>query len=173
MTYRWFVSAVVLACVAALSLPSAHAQFFGDVGGEVRGEYGAWKLRCDTIPGARDEQCAITQYVTAADRENVGLSVVFLRTADKQAELLRVLAPLGVYLTTGLGLRIDSEEIGQVAFQRCLPNGCFVEVSLDETLLAKFRAGSEALFIINEIPTEGIGIPISLEGFSAGFDALP
>jgi invasion protein IalB len=35
------------------------------------------------------------------------------------------------------------------------------------------QAGSQATFIIFQTPEEGIGIPISLNGFSAGFDALP
>jgi invasion protein IalB len=62
--------------------------------GEVKGKYGDWDLRCDTPPGAQTQQCFITQFVTAEDRENVGLSIVVMKTADKQARILRVLAPL-------------------------------------------------------------------------------
>lgn len=151
---------------AAAALPAA-AQ------GEIKSTHGDWQLRCDTPPGAGSEQCALIQNVTAEDRDNVGLSVIVLKTADKQARILRVLAPLGVLLPSGLGLKVDEADIGRAAFVRCLPNGCIAEVILEEELLSKFQAGSLATFIIFQTPEEGIGIPISLKGFSAGFNALP
>jgi invasion protein IalB len=141
--------------------------------GEVKAKYGDWDLRCDTPPGAQDQQCVIMQFVTAEDRENVGLSVVVMKTADKQARLLRVLAPLGVLLPRGLGLRIDDTDMGTTGFIRCLPNGCVSEVLMDENLIGKLRAGEQAMFIIFQTPEEGIGVPISLNGFGEGFDALP
>ncbi|MES0880165.1 invasion associated locus B family protein [Roseibium sp. SCP14] len=141
--------------------------------GEVRSTHGDWQMRCDTPPGASGEQCALIQNVTASDRENVGLSVIILKTADKQARILRVLAPLGVLLPSGLGLRVDNADIGRAGFVRCLPNGCIAEVILEEDLLSKLKAGAQATFIIFQTPEEGIGIPISLNGFSSGFDSLP
>lgn len=141
--------------------------------GEVKSSHGDWQMRCDTPPGAASEQCALIQNVTAEDRENVGLSVIVLKTADKQARILRVLAPLGVLLPSGLGLRVDEADIGRAGFVRCLPNGCIAEVILDEQLLTKLKGGAQATFIIFQTPEEGIGIPISLDGFSAGFDLLP
>lgn len=99
--------------------------------------------------------------------------MIVLKTADKQARILRVLAPLGVLLPSGLGLRVDNADIGRAGFVRCLPNGCIAEVILEDQLINKMKAGSQATFIIFQTPEEGIGIPISLKGFSAGFDALP
>jgi invasion protein IalB len=141
--------------------------------GEVKGKYGDWDLRCDTPPGAQTEQCFITQFVTAEDRENVGLSIVVIKTADKQARILRVLAPLGVLLPRGLGLRIDEADLGTTGFVRCLPNGCVAEVLMDDNLVGQLRSGTQAMFIIFQTPEEGIGVPISLAGFGEGFDALP
>jgi invasion protein IalB len=141
--------------------------------GEVKGKYGDWDLRCDTPPGAQNQQCVIMQFVTAEDRENVGLSVVVMKTADKQARILRVLAPLGVLLPRGLGLRIDETDMGTTGFIRCLPNGCVSEVLMDDSLIGQLRSGKQAMFIIFQTPEEGIGVPISLNGFGEGFDALP
>jgi invasion protein IalB len=47
------------------------------------------------------------------------------------------------------------------------------EVILEDKLLTALRSGSTATFIIFQTPEEGIGIPISLNGFGPGFDALP
>ena len=141
--------------------------------GEVKSKHGDWDLRCDTPAGAQSQQCVIMQFVTAQDRENVGLSVVVMKTADKQARILRVLAPLGVLLPRGLGLRIDDTDMGTTGFIRCLPNGCVSEVLMDDTLIQQLRSGKQAMFIIFQTPEEGIGVPISLAGFGEGFDALP
>ena len=141
--------------------------------GAVKAKHGDWELRCDTPPGAQTDQCYIMQFVTAEDRENVGLSVVVMKTADKQARILRVLSPLGVLLPRGLGLRIDGADLGATSFIRCLPNGCVSEVLMDESLTTQLRTGKEAMFVIFQTPEEGIGVPISLAGVGEGFDALP
>lgn len=141
--------------------------------GAVRAQYGDWQMSCDTPPGASFEQCAIIQNVTAEDQPNVGLSVIVLKTADRQARLLRVLAPLGVLLPNGLGLNIDGKDIGRVAFVRCLPNGCVAEVVLDDELIATLSEGETAIFVVFKTPEEGVGIPVSLNGFSDGFAQLP
>lgn len=170
MISRLVTIAASLALVSAVSVfnaPGALAQ------GEIKATHGDWQMRCDTPPGATGEQCALMQNVTAADRENVGLSVIILRTADKKARILRVLAPLGVLLPSGLGLRVDDADIGRAGFVRCLPNGCVAEVILEDALIDQLKNGSQATFIIFQTPEEGIGIPISLNGFSAGYAALP
>ena len=151
---------------ASLVIPAA-AQ------GTVRGEYGDWQMSCDTPPGASFEQCAIIQNVMAEDEPNVGLSVIVLRTADREARLLRVLAPLGVLLPNGLGLNVDGQDMGRVAFVRCLPNGCIAEVILDDSLIQTLSDGEEAIFVVFKTPEEGIGIPVSLNGFDEGFTQLP
>ncbi len=141
--------------------------------GTVKAEYGDWQMSCDTPPGASFEQCAIIQNVLAEDQPNVGLSVIVLRTADREARLLRVLAPLGVLLPNGLGLNVDGTDMGRVAFVRCLPNGCIAEVELDEEIIKVLSEGTNAIFVVFKTPEEGVGIPVSLNGFAEGFAALP
>ena len=141
--------------------------------GVVRSVHGDWQIRCDTPAGAQTEQCALIQSVTAEDRPNVGLTVIVLKTADQRSRLMRVLAPLGVLLPSGLGLKIDQADVGRAGFVRCLPNGCVAEVIMDEKLIGQLKSGQIATFIIFQTPEEGIGIPVSLSGFTQGFDKLP
>lgn len=141
--------------------------------GIVKAQYDDWQMSCDTPPGANAEQCAIIQNVSADNQPNVGLSVIILKTADGKARLLRVLAPLGVLLPNGLGLNVDGKDLGRVAFVRCLPNGCVAEVAMDDALLNTLSTGTKAIFVVFKTPEEGIGIPVSLKGFSQGFAALP
>lgn len=167
-----FSAFLASACAAAALMlyvtPPAQAQ-----SGAVRSTHGAWNVVCDTPAGASSEQCVLMQNVIAEDRPELGLSVVVLRTADQKARILRVLAPLGVLLPNGLGLNIDGSDIGRAYFVRCFTDGCYAEVILEEGLLANFRSGSNATFIVFQTPEEGIGIPVDLTGFTDGYNALP
>jgi invasion protein IalB len=153
--------------LAAASAERAAAQ------GAVKSVHKDWQIRCDTPPGAKGEQCALIQSVTAEDRANIGLTVIVLKTADLKSRLMRVVAPLGVLLPSGLGLKIDNADIGRAGFVRCLPNGCIAEVVMDDALITKLRTSKTATFIIFQTPEEGIGFPISLAGFGEGYDKLP
>jgi invasion protein IalB len=160
---------VALIGVAALigAAPSARAQ------GVVRAKHGDWEMRCETPPGAAHEQCALIQSVAAEDRPNVSLVVIVLKTADGKSRLLRVIAPLGVLIPSGLGLKIDQTDVGRAGFVRCLPNGCVAEVVMDDKLLDQMKTGTSATFIIFQTPEEGVGIPLALAGFKEGMDQLP
>jgi invasion protein IalB len=160
-------AAVAVAVWSAVTAVPALAQ------GTVKSVHGDWQVRCDTPPGAQGEQCALIQSVTAEDRPNVGLTVIMLKTADQKNRLMRVLAPLGVLLPSGLGLKIDKTDVGRAGFVRCLPNGCVAEVQMDDNLVKQLRSGQSATFIIFQTPEEGIGIPMGLKGFGEGYDKLP
>jgi len=141
--------------------------------GAVRSVHNDWQIRCETPPGAQSEQCALFQSVIAEDRANVTLTVVVLKTADQKSRLMRVVAPLGVLLPSGLGLKIDQTDVGRAGFVRCLQRGCYAEVVMDDNLLKQLRTGQTATFIIFLTPEEGIGFPMSLKGFGDGYDKLP
>ena len=85
----------------------------------VRETHGAWQVSCRTPPGAKEEKCALVQSVTAEDRPNVGLTVVFYKAIGEDKKLLRVVVPLGVLLPTGLGLKIDGQDVGNAPFLKC------------------------------------------------------
>jgi invasion protein IalB len=166
---------LVARCVAAGALgaavlcsgpQSAAAQ------GMVRNTFGDWQLRCETPAGAKAEQCAMVQYLAAEDRPNLTLVVIVLKTADNRGYLLRVVAPLGVLLPSGLGLKIDKIDVGRAGFVRCLTTGCVAEVVMDDGLVKQFSGGAQATFIVFQTPEEGVGIPLSMKGFAQGFESL-
>ena len=76
-------------------------------------------------------------------------------------------------LPSGLGLKIDQADIGRAGFVRCLPSGCVAEVVMEDKLIQQLSTGTTATFIIFQTPEEGIGIPLSLNGFKDGFAKLP
>ena len=153
--------------VALIAPASAQAQ------GAVKSRHGDWEMRCETPPGASREQCALIQSIAAEDKPNVTLVVIVLKTADGKARLLRVIAPLGVLLPAGLGLKVDATDVGRAGFVRCLASGCVAEVVMEDKLIEQLGAGKNATFIIFNTPEEGIGIPLVLDGFKDGFAKLP
>jgi invasion protein IalB len=166
-TFRLFLP-VLMAIMAWGQLDSAaFAQ------GAVKSKFNDWEMRCETPPGASREQCALIQSIAAEDKPNVSLVVIVLKTADGKSRLLRVIAPLGVLLPAGLGLKIDQTDVGRAGFVRCLQSGCVAEVVLEDKLIDQLGSGQTATFIIFNTPEEGIGIPLSLAGFKDGFAKLP
>lgn len=168
---RRIVSVAAFAGMIFSIIATGHAPALAQ--GVVRATNGEWQTRCETPPGASSEQCALVQNVAAEDRPNISLLVIVLKTADNKSRLLRVVAPLGVLLPAGLGLKIDQTDVGRAGFVRCLATGCIAEVVMDDTLLNRLKEGKTATFIVFQTPEEGIGIPVALDGFGKGFDALP
>ncbi|MDH6635710.1 UNVERIFIED_ORG: invasion protein IalB [Methylobacterium sp. SuP10 SLI 274] len=91
-----------LALVAATAATVLAAGGAAQAQGTVRKTFDDWQLRCETPAGAKAEQCALVQYVAAEDRPNLNLVVIVLKIADNRGYLLRVQAPLGILLTSGL-----------------------------------------------------------------------
>ncbi|MDA7947310.1 MAG: invasion associated locus B family protein [Hyphomicrobiaceae bacterium] len=167
--FRTILACMLAACFLAAipQSPGAFAQT------KPKEKFGDWEVNCGKPPGARQQRCALVQSVIDEERANVGLRVVFLLTSDGR-KVLRVVAPLGVLLPFGLGLRIDEEPIGDkpLPFIRCRPMGCISEIVVKNALLDKLKAGKTALFIIVETKEEGRAIPVSLSGFSKGLERL-
>lgn len=163
----------LLVLALASCLPAGGARAQSGASGTVRSQHGAWAVVCDQPAGAAGDQCALLQNVVAEDRPEIGLSVVALKTADRKARILRVLAPLGILLPNGLGLYVDGKNIGRAQFVRCFSDGCYAEVILAEPLLKTLSSGKSATFIVFQTPEQGIGIPVDLKGFAEGFAALP
>lgn len=140
----------------------------------VKGSFGHWTIRCEVPVGAKSEQCALVQSVSAEDHPGISAVVIVLKSAESPgSRILRVVVPLGILLPAGLGLRIDDSDIGRTGFMRCISTGCVAEVVMDETLTNKLRVGDTAFFVVFQTSEEGIGLPVTLSGFSAGLDALP
>ncbi|CCJ08498.1 invasion associated locus B family protein [Methylocystis sp. SC2] len=164
---RHQVAAAASLLLLGLSAGASHAQ------SPAKAKFGDWEMRCERPAGAAAEQCALIQSVVAEDKSNVNLVVIVLKTSDGKSRLLRVIAPLGVLLPNGLGLKIDQVDVGRAGFVKCLPTGCVAEVMMDDKLIDQLKSGKTATFIIHQVPEEGIGLPLTLQGFKDGFAKLP
>ncbi len=155
---------------ALFAVTPAHAA--NNVGEKIVATYGEWEVICAKPLGAKSEKCGAVSKVKAADIPDVGLVITFMKTSRNDKILLRIRAPLGILLPTGLGLKIDDKDVGRVNFVRCTVSGCIANVFIDATLEKKFKNGNTAMFIIFKTPERGIAIPISLKGLTKAYKAM-
>ncbi len=159
---------VLLVSTAPFSSPA----FAGKNGEKVVAVHGEWEVICAKPLGAKTEKCGAVSKVKAADIPDVGLVITFMKTSRNDKVLLRIRAPLGILLPTGLGLKIDDKDVGRVNFVRCTVSGCIANVFIDNKLETKFKNGNTAMFIIFKTPERGIAIPISLKGLTKAYTAM-
>ena len=152
-------------------------------------ENGKWKVQCESRPARKDangkdipaqKACAMVQISRDKKRPQIALSLIMRqqKQGDRSATMMQIMAPIGVFLPTGIALEIDGAAVGRVPFVRCLPQTrrapglCTATAEAQKTTLAKMKAGQAANFIIYEAPGAAIKMPISLNGFTASYKAL-
>jgi invasion protein IalB len=125
-------------------------------------------------PGGGERPCGMVQTVRDEKRKNIGLTLVLVsgEQQGKKVTMMRVMAPIGVFLPTGVALEIDGAAVGRVPFTRCLPQVCIAFAEATPPTLEKLKKGGKANFIIYEAPGVGIRLPITLNGFSKGLAEL-
>ena len=143
--------------------------------------HGAWQIQCGTAPAgeagggqAPKKSCGMVQVTRSEKNAKVGLSLVIVKAkqGDKEVIMMRVMAPIGVYLPTGVALEVDGAAVGRVPFTRCRPQICEALAEASPETLEKMKKGTAANFIVYEAPGLGIPLKISLEGFSAALENL-
>ncbi|VAW16768.1 hypothetical protein MNBD_ALPHA09-1821 [hydrothermal vent metagenome] len=142
--------------------------------GFLKNQHGDWSELCqaDTGPGA--DRCILVQNIESANRPGFGLATVVRKVPGKTGPtaMMHIYVPLGIYLPKGLGLQIDDQLIGNTPFWSCIPFQCEARVTLPPELIAQLGQGQRALYAVYENPTKGTVLPISLDGFAEGLQAL-
>ena len=170
----WLALAVMLGFglaspALAQSDPADAAPAATGPGSVVRETHGAWQVSCRTPPWREGRKMRARAERHGRGQAECRTDVVFYKAIGEDKKLLRVVVPLGVLLPTGLGLKIDNQDVGNAPFLKCGKRGCVAEVVLQNEVIDKLKKGTNAMFIIFDTPEAGIGIPVSLQGFG---DAL-
>jgi invasion protein IalB len=139
---------------------------------KAKDRFGAWELRCDTPAGAKAERCALSQAVRSEEKANANLGVIIAKPPELNTTVLRVVAPVSVYLLNGVSLKIDQADIGRAPFFRCSPGGCLADIPIDAKLLEQLKGGKIATLVIYLEPYEGLRHQVKLEGFKEGYEKL-
>jgi invasion protein IalB len=143
---------------------------------EVVATHGAWKITCETAAEGK-KACGMVQTARSETAPNVALTLIVLRAkqGDKNLTLMRIMAPIGVYLPTGIAVEIDGVALERrINFERCGPRApvCLAIANPEPATLEKFKKGNSANFFIYETLGRGLPIKVSLEGFGKALAEL-
>lgn len=162
--------------------PGQPAQGAPKVKTETVATHGAWIIQCSEIEAGTDQelpqggkQCGMVQAAKSEKNEKLQISVIVnhLKGKDRAATFMRILAPIGVYLPTGIPVEIDGEALkNRMQFTRCSSRVCEAFGETSSETLARFKKGSKAVLFIYDRPGNGFPMTLSLEGFNAALAAL-
>ena len=141
----------------------------------VRTTHGDWEVAC--APGGAKGGCAMAQIGNDAAGTPV-LEMVIRKLAEPlevneetAVAVLDVITPLGVVLTEGLTMTIDSGRDESAAFQICTEQGCLVREPVGEELITRLKRGGKATISVVAASQGEVTSDISLSGFTAAWNA--
>lgn len=133
--------------------------------------YRDWAVVCQTRNDATT--CIMRQSQSNTQTRQHVLTVEFQRNAEGKL-LGALLMPFGLTLGQGVAMQVDdTDSEPALGFTSCLPAGCLVPFSADNTLITKLRAGSTLKLLAHAHPTgQPVTLKVSLKGFSAALKRI-
>ena len=138
-----------------------------------RVQHGDWEVACAPQGGG----CAMAQIGNDSTGTPVLEMVVRklaepLEVNDRTAvAVLDVITPLGVVLTEGLTMTIDSGRDESAAFQICTEQGCLVREPVGDSLIDRLKRGRVAKISVFAANQGEVTSDISLRGFTKAYDS--
>jgi len=132
-----------------------------------------WIVQC--ADGSSENSAARTcQMSQSLSRSSDGRQVlsVAVQTNTEGEPVLRLVTPLGVALSQGVGIEMLEQELVRFGYQTCLPAGCVAQGLLETSHLEALRAGAEAEVTMLGISGEDVSLTVSLMGFTAAWQRL-
>jgi invasion protein IalB len=146
---------------------------------EVVGKFGDWEVQCTEVPEAEgqpaNKACGMVQSGFSSKNKEIGVQVIVsrLKQGDKAVTIMRVLAPIGVYLPTGIPMEIDGAALpGRMQFTRCLPGICESYGEASPESLGKLKKGKAITFYLYDRPGSSYPVEMKLAGFGDALAAL-
>ncbi|MCC7121663.1 MAG: invasion associated locus B family protein [Gammaproteobacteria bacterium] len=135
-------------------------------------KYGNWTAKCEESRGKVQGGCFIFQNLVLREggQRVLQFAVGYVAATDAPIALLSL--PLGISLPPGVSIRIGDAQPTRVIVERCEPNGCRAGLKLDDALLTQLRHGTQLTVTFHDAERRPIEVPLSLDGFEAGLDAL-
>jgi len=140
----------------------------------VKATHGSWEIRCIKLQTGR-ERCQMFQQLNQADGNPVAeINIFALNPGQAAAAGAIIVTPLETLLTSELRLTVDGAPGKRYPFSWCTDAGCVVRIGLTAEELKSLQSGIQATAIIVPVasPDKPVNMPVSLQGFTAGFNAM-
>ncbi|MFD1912923.1 invasion associated locus B family protein [Halodurantibacterium flavum] len=166
--------------------PAAPAPVPGDlslgeeIGGDEIGDayvaetFGDWEMRCIRAPEGQDP-CQLYQLLDDAEGNSVAeISLFSLPDGQQAAAGATIVTPLETLLTQQITLQVDGATAKRYPFTWCSMAGCVARVGFTQAEVDAFKRGNRATMTIVPVvaPDQQVALDISLQGFTAGYDAV-
>jgi invasion protein IalB len=154
--------------IAQQAKPSSHAKAEPMAGGDAAA---AWAVNC-TDQGQPRFTCEMTQsLIDGKTRAQLMLlSIKSVATGDAKALLVRIAH--GVYLPTGVSVKVDSGQSTPIAFQKSDQLGVYAALPLTDRIVTDMKRGKELHISVELNKGEPLELVARLTGFGPAFDRI-
>ena len=133
-------------------------------------KYGDWVRMCETIKESETIVCGLVQNVLLKESGQSVLKIIIRNDLSGSTILLSL--PLGFAIPPGVAVNVDKSETIQKQVQTCTQSGCLAGWQLDEEFINIMKRGVKMYVTIMDLQGKPFQIPVSLSGFTKGFDSL-
>jgi len=134
-------------------------------------KYGDWIVSCQKSKADKKNRCGIMQ--EAKGKKGNVLAVMSIWKPPKQNNPVAMFTlPLGIYLPSGIGLKIDDGSVKRIPINRCSPKGCHTMIVLDRDLLETIKQGSNAKVGFSLTKKRNMTVTFSLTGVTVGIYSI-
>jgi invasion protein IalB len=153
--------AVLVALALAASPASADPPGAPAVAAAIEQPFRDWRLACAAA-------CALRTEVRGSD----GSAVLTVSAAGDRGGTLELRTPLPLFLPDGLTVALGDAPPRDIAWRTCDAAGCAAETPLDPPLLDGLKRERSAEVSLTLVDGVRVRLPMSLAGFTAGWEAL-
>lgn len=140
---------------------------------EVSGLTLGWIKHCAEV-GTPPSPACVTQQEVRNDKGDFIAALALEEPAGNARKRLAILVPLGGWLPSELGLRIDDGKRIEAKYDTCLANGCFASLTATPDLLKSLRGGKTVtVTLIEGFSLQPIDLKVPLDSFVAAVDGAP
>ena len=139
------------------------------------GNKGDWNVRCVKGNTGETDKCEIQQLILLNENTPIAdISIFKLTPGEIAIAAANVMVPLETLLTKKFRFAFSEENIKEFPYSFCNKNGCLVRMGLLEEDVEAMKKGSASQISITHIsePSGSIKVNLSLNGFTAAFDAI-
>lgn len=169
--FKNLCAAAIAAAGIAIAAPAAAQE-----SSVLQATHGDWEIRC-----AADDNtlCAMSQSIAGeegrvlANVKILRLTGQALKDGTKIPAQMEIVVPLGVVLTNGMGVQVDSNQNRIAPYRFCVQSGCRVLEPITDAYIAELKGGASAQITFRSVDGKTRQATISLKGFTKAYDSLP
>lgn len=134
--------------------------------------FGSWTAKCEPPHDDKQGGCFIFQNLVLREGGQRVLQIAIGFVPDTRDPIALLSLPLGISLPPGVSIELPTGEPMHFPVERCEPNGCRAGLKIGRDFLQALLGADTMTVRFHDGRRQPIEVPLSLNGFSDGLDAL-